>query len=172
MTKTGLLSKFGIIILAFGLIALYCNYTYGADWKLHAETQNFYFYHNVDKPDPLKLILDIFRKKIVTVWTKRVTKDDKGRDWLIQENKRLGLSSKGYENYEYTIFLKEISCSDKMSRLLSEADYTKEGNLLAKSEYPYAEWKPIVPESDDEALHKAVCRPLFSKSSSAEHEMK
>lgn len=157
MTKIGLLSKPGIIILAFGLIVLYCNYAYGADWKLYAETQNFYFYYNVDKPDPLKLILDIFRKKLVTVWIKRVSKDDKGRNWQIQENKKLGLSTKGYEGYEYTIFLKEINCSDKMSRLLSEADYTKDGNLLSKSESPYAEWKPIVPGSDDEALQKAVC---------------
>ncbi|WP_333654335.1 surface-adhesin E family protein [Dissulfurispira sp.] len=99
-----------------------------------------------------------------------MTKDNKGRDWLIQENKRLGLSSKGYENYEYTIFLKEISCSDKMSRLLSEADYTKEGNLLAKSEYPYAEWKPIVPESDDEALQKAVCVIKASETQETENK--
>jgi hypothetical protein len=157
MTKIRSLSKFGFIIIAFGLIAFCCNYAYGADWKLYAENQNFYFYHNVDKPDPLKIILDIFRKKIVRIWTKHVSKDNKGRNWQIQENKRLGLSIKGYENYEYTVFLKEINCSDKMSRLLSEADYTKEGNLLAKSEYPYAEWKPIVPESDDEALQKAIC---------------
>jgi hypothetical protein len=157
MSKVRLSSKFGIIILAFGLIALYCDYAYGADWKLYAETQNFYFYHNVEPQTSLKNIFDIFRKKIVTVWTKCVSKDDKGRNWQIQENKRLGLSIKGYENYEYTVFLKEIRCSDKMSRLLSEADYTKEGNLLAKSEYPYAEWKPIVPGSDDEFLQKAVC---------------
>lgn len=157
MIKIGLLSKLEIIILAFGLTALYCNYAYGADWKLYAENQNFSFYHNVEAQDPLKNILDIFRKKIVTVWTKRVSKDDNGRNWQIQENKRLGLSTKGYENYEYTVFLKEINCPDKMSRLLSEADYTKEGNLLTKSESPFAEWKPIRPESDDEALQKAVC---------------
>ncbi len=157
MTKIGLLSKHGIVILAFGLIALCCNYAYGADWKLYAETQNFYFYHNVDKPDPLKLILDIFRKKIVTVWTKRVTKGENGKNWQIQENKRLGLSIKGYENYEYTVFLKEINCSDKMSRSISEADYTKDSNLLSKSESPYAEWKPIVPGTGDESLYKAVC---------------
>jgi hypothetical protein len=172
MTKIRLLAKLRIIILVFGLIALYCNYAYGADWKLYSETQNFYFYHNVDKPDPLKLILDIFRKKIFTVWTKRVTKGENGKNWQIQENKRLGLSIKGYENYEYTVFFKEINCSDKMFRSISEADYTKDNNLLAKSESPYSEWKPIVPESDDEALYKAVCWPPFSEPSSAEHEMK
>ncbi len=63
MSKIGLLSKFGIIILAFWLIALCCNYAYGADWKLYAETQNFYFYHNVEVADPLKTVLDFFRKK-------------------------------------------------------------------------------------------------------------
>lgn len=157
MTKNGLLSKYGIIILAFGLVALCCNHAYGAEWKLYAETQNFFFYHNVETQDPLKNIFDIFRKKIVKVWTKRVSKDDNSRNWQIQENKRFGLSIKGYENYEYTVFLKEIKCSDKMSRLLSEADYTKDNNLLSKSESPYAEWKPIVPGSDDEALQKTVC---------------
>lgn len=172
MSKVRLLSKFWIIIIAFGLIALYCNYAYGADWKLYTETQNFYFYHNVETQGHFKNILDIFRKKIVTVWTKRVTKGENGKNWQIQENKRLGLSIKGYENYEYTVFLKEIKCSDKISRLLSETDYTKDGNLLAKSESPYSEWKPIVPGSDDEALHKAVCRSTFSKPSPAEHEMK
>ncbi len=57
-----------------------------------------------------------------------------------------------------------------MSRLLSEADYTKEGNLLAKSEYPYAEWKPIVPESDDEALQKAVCVIKASETQETENK--
>lgn len=157
MTKIGSLSKHGIIILAFGLIAIYCNHAYGAEWELYAENQNFSFYYNVEAQDPLKNIFDIFRKKIVTVWTKRVSKDDKGRNWQIQENKRLGLSIKGYENYEYTVFLREINCSDRISRSISEADYTKNGNLLSKSESPYSEWKPIVPGSDDEALQKAVC---------------
>ncbi|GER92776.1 hypothetical protein A45J_0501 [hot springs metagenome] len=157
MTKIGLLSRYGIIILTLGMIALCLDYAHGADWKLYAENQDFYFYYDMDKPDPLKLIADIFRKKIVTVWTKRVSKDERGRNYQIYTNKKLGLSVKGYENYEYTIFLKEINCSNKMSRLLSEADYTKDGNLLAKSESPYAEWKPIVPESDEEVLQKAVC---------------
>ncbi|MDI6729121.1 MAG: hypothetical protein QMD44_09395 [Thermodesulfovibrionales bacterium] len=157
MAKIGLLSKLGIIILAFGLTALYCNYAYGAEWELYAENQNFSFYYNVEAQDPLKNIFDIFRKKIVTVWTKRVSKDDKGRNWQIQENKRLGLSIKGYENYEYTVFLREINCSDRISRSISEADYTKNGNLLSKSESPYSEWKPIVPGSYDEALQKTVC---------------
>lgn len=170
MSKTGLLSKLGIIVLAFGLIALCCNYAYGADWKPYAETQDFYFYHhnNVEPQVSLKNILDIFRKKIVTVWTKRVTKGENGKNWQIQENKRFGVSIKGYENYEYTIALKEINCSDKTIRLLSEADYTKEGNLLAKSESPYSEWKPIVPGSDDEALQKAVCMIKASETQETE----
>jgi len=165
-----LLAKIGSILMAFWIITFCYSKAEGADWKLYAENQNFYFYHNVEAQDPLKNILDIFRKKIVKAWTKRVIKGDKGRDWQIQENKRLGISTKGYDNYEYTIFLKEINCSDSMVRPISEADYTKERNLLSKAEFPYAEWKHIIPESDDEALHKAVC--TLSKTETTETETK
>lgn len=156
--RDSILIMFAITFVLLVIINIYCTKAEGTNWETYYETQNFYFYYNADtKKDPIKNILDIFRKKIVKAWTKRLIKGNEGRNWQIQENKRLGLSTKGYENYEYTISLKEINCSDKMVRTISDVDYSKEGNLLAKSESPYADWKPIIPESDDEALHKAVC---------------
>lgn len=156
-TKKILSAKIGIILATFCFAILQGNTADGADWKSYAENQNFSFYYNAEEPDPFKEIANIFKKRIVRVWTKRATKNNKGRDWQIQENKRLGLSMKDYEQYEYTLSLKEINCSDKMIRLLSETDYAKEGNLLAKSESPFARWGPVVPTSSDESLYKAVC---------------
>ncbi len=156
-TKKALPAKIGIILTALCFTILHSNTAYGADWKLYSENQYFYFYYNAEEPDPLKEILSIFKKRIVRVWTKRSIKNDKGRDRQILENKNLGLSVKDYEHYEYTLSLKEINCSDKMIRLLSEADYAKEGDLLAKSESPFAGWSPVVPASSDESLYKAVC---------------
>ncbi len=147
----------GIILAAFWFAILHWNTADGADWKSYAENQNFSFYYNAEEPDPLKEILNIFKKRIVRVWTKRAVKNNKGRGWQIQENKRLGLSVKDYEQYEYTLSLKEINCSDKMIRSLSEADYAKEGNSLAKSESPFAGWSPVIPASSDESLYRTVC---------------
>lgn len=162
------IKNYSLILLFVLYPLLFIRHAHGADWKLYAENQDFYFYYNIDKPDPLKLIRDIFSKKIVVVWTKHVSKGERGKDYQIHSNKKLGLSVKGYENYEYTIFLKEINCSDKMFRLLSEEDYTKEGNLLSKSESPYSEWKPIVPGSDNEKLQKAVCTTAILETQEAE----
>ncbi|HAK88783.1 MAG TPA: hypothetical protein DHV16_04495 [Nitrospiraceae bacterium] len=157
--KKILSSKIIFIPAVFCLAILHSNTAYSADWRLYSENQHFSFYYSAEETDPLNEFLSVFKKKIVKIkmWTKHAVKNDKGRDRRILENKNLGLSVKDYEHYEYTLSLKEINCSDKMIRSLSEADYTKEGNLLERSESPFAGWNPVVPASGDESLYKAVC---------------
>jgi hypothetical protein len=164
MKKT-LSAKFIILILVLS-ISVQFSKSEGAEWELYAENQNFSFYFDttgIKKLKEIDLILDHFRKRIAKVWTRRVTKGENGKNWQIQENKRLGLSVQGYENYEFTMYSKEINCRDKTVRVLSEADYTKDWNLLAKSETPYVEWKPIIPGYADEFLHKVLCNTETQK---------
>lgn len=140
----------------------------GADWKLYAETPNYNFYYNADSMAPrflkdihlledMQRMLNFVMKNTVKVWTKRSIKNDMGRTLQLQEHKRLGLSVKGYENYQHTLSLKELNCRDKTVRLLLEADYTEDGNILGKEETPYAALKPVAPESNDDLLHKTLC---------------
>jgi hypothetical protein len=150
-----------IIFLSVFAGALLSGSAEGAEWKKYAENQHFTSYYRVEELNPLDQLTAIFSRKPVKVWTKRNIKSEKGRERQISENKRSGFSTTGYEDYEYSLFLNEINCSEKTFRILSEADYTKEGNILAKSEMPYAVWKPIAPDSENELLHKTVCPEPF-----------
>ncbi|MBI3592255.1 MAG: hypothetical protein HY099_02030 [Nitrospirae bacterium] len=154
----------GVVITALIVV---CGYGAAdvADWKPYAETRYFNFYYDAGDIRYLsKSIFNLFEGKnpkgdISGVWIKRVIKGEKGRDFQIQEQRKHGLSIRGYEQYEYTMALKEINCSDKMYRIISEVDYNKEGGKLGAytNEPRWVSWRSILPESEDEVLHKALC---------------
>ena len=136
-----------------------------ADWRPYAGDQYFSYFYDARLIDyPYKTVynilnLELSKLGIVRVWTKRIIRDYKGRDWQIQEQKKLGFTTKGYERYEYTVAQKELNCSEKRYRVLSEADYSKDGDVLSSvvKDANYVEWKPIPPDSDTDALHQALC---------------
>jgi len=156
------LSNWGVIISAL-LVLSFCSHTKaeGADWKLYAESDNFYFYFDSSNiKHSVKDYLSLPWTRFSKAWTKRVIRNEQGRNWQIQENKKLSLTTRGYENYEYTIALIEINCSDTSRRTLAETDYSKGGSILAASEEPYARWKPVTPESAHEMLYQLLCGKL------------
>jgi|GEM_PF-3443447 hypothetical protein len=142
-----------------------------ADWRPYAGDQNFSYFYDARLIDyPYKTVynvlnLELSKLSIVSVWTKRIIRDNKGREWQIQEQKKLGYTTKGYERYEYTVAQKELNCSEKKYRVFSETDYGKDGDVLSsfKKDANYVEWKPIPPDSDTEALHHALCEKSKEK---------
>ena len=136
-----------------------------ADWRQYAGDQYFSYFYDAGGIDyPYKTVynvlnLELSKLSIVSVWTKHIIRDKKGREWQIQEQKKLGSTTKGYERYEYTMAHKELNCSEKKYRVLSEADYTEDGDVLSSfmKDANYVEWKPIPPDSDTETLHHALC---------------
>ncbi|MBF0559831.1 MAG: hypothetical protein HQL08_13745 [Nitrospirae bacterium] len=159
------------VILAAGIC---CNvFAGGADWKPYAADKKFSYYYDANRVAyPYKAIhnvlnVEVAKVGIIKVWTKRVIKDEKGREWQTKELKKSGLATKGYDRYEYTISSKELSCPDKKYRLFSETDYSKDGNELGSSvkEPGSANWEPILPDSETEALQLVICRKPKNKES-------
>jgi hypothetical protein len=159
------------VILTAGI---WCSSSaWAADWKPYAGDQySSYFYDAKRVSYPYKTIynvmdLELAKVDIVNVWTKRIIRSEKGREWRIREQKKQGLTTKGYERYEYTMSQKEMNCSGKKYRVLSEADYTKDGGVLSlfTKDYRLADWKSISPDSDTEALHRSLCEKSKEKAS-------
>lgn len=161
------LSNLGVIISALLVLSFFSHTkAEGADWKLYAESDNFYFYLDSSNiKHSVKDYLSLPWTKLSKAWTKRVIRNEQGRNWQIQENKKLNLTTRGYENYEYSIALIEINCSDNSRRTLAETDYSKGGGILAASEEPYASWKQVTPESAHELLYKLLCGKLNTQPS-------
>ena len=136
-----------------------------ADWRPYAGDQYFSYFYDARSTDyPYKTVsnvlnLELSKLSIVSVWTKRIIRDRKGRERQIEEQKKLGFTTKGYERYEYTVAHKELNCSKRRYRVLSEADYSKDDDVLSsvKKDVNYVEWNPIPPDSDTDALHQALC---------------
>ncbi len=151
------------VILMAGIL---CSAAAGAaDWKQYAGDQYFSYYYDAKTVKyPYKTIFNVLKLEmakinIASVWTKRIIKDVRGREWQVQEQKKQGFTTKGYDRYEYTLARKELNCQEKKYRLVSEADYSKDGDLLGsfEKEAQFMDWKSILPESDTEALHRAIC---------------
>lgn len=75
--------------------------------------------------------------------------------WIPKNKSKLG------EDFAYSIGLEERNCSENKMRLLELGNYDKDGNLLQSLNSSKLEWRPIVPGSVGETLHKAICE--FSK---------
>lgn len=136
-----------------------------ADWEPYWGDQYFsYLYDAQSIEHPYRNIFNVLKLEfaktgIVSVWTKRIIQGVKGREWQVDEQKKQGSTTRGYERYEYTLSRKEVSCSEKKYSVLSEADYNKDGEVLSSfsKEAQFADLKPIPPDSDTEALYHAIC---------------
>src|SRR5208337_4368850 len=121
-----------------------------ADWRPYAGDRNFSYFYDARLIDyPYKTVynvlnLELSKLSIVSVWTKRIIRDKEGSEWQLHEQKKLGLTTKGYERYEYTVAHKELNCSEKQYRVLSEADYSKDGDVLSSvlKDSNYVDWSP------------------------------
>lgn len=160
------------MIVVFAVVGTLCIAfaAEGTGWKPYAETAFFTFHYDADDIRYPSKRLDLNRVKVVKgyilgVWTKRVPRGEEGRERQIEEYKKSGLSTKGYERYAHTVAMEEINCREKTFRVISETDFDKEGNKLGAfvQEPSRVRWKPILPESDHDALFTVLCKELPSK---------
>ncbi len=136
-----------------------------ADWRPYAGDQYFSYFYDATRVDyPYKTVfnvlnLELSKLSIVRVWTKRIVRDRKGIEWQIQEQKKLGLTTNGYERYEYTVDQEELDCPKGKYRVFWEADYNKDGDVLSAfmKDAQYVDWKQIPPDSDTEELFHVLC---------------
>lgn len=155
------------LIAAVMVVIAWCSVSAGAaDWKPYAADPNFSYFYDANKIEyPYKSMhnvmkLELANVDIVRVRTKRIVNGEKGREWQIQEQKKLGRTTEGFESFEFMVVGEELNCPEQKYRVLSEASYTKDGIELDSfvREDHFENWKPIPPRSDAEALHGVLCR--------------
>lgn len=139
-------------------------------WRLYAETPDFSYFFNTEgiklpSGGSLSRIRDLIVPRTVRVWTKRAARGERGIEREIMEQKRLSLSTAGYDEYGYTLYEREVRCADRMYRTLSETDFTREGRKLgAYGPGPtIAVWKTVLPDSEEDALYRILCSPPKKK---------
>jgi len=164
--KKNLSAGANALIAVIIMAGMWCSAAaWAADWRPYAGDQFFSWSYDALWIDyPYKTVynalnLEFSKLRIAGVWTKRTIRDNKGREWQVQEQKKLGLTTNGYERYEYTVARKELNCSEKKYRVLSETDYNDAGEVLSSfiNEAGNVEWKPIPPDSNTEALYHVIC---------------
>ena len=168
------------VFIAVIAVFAWCGVSAGAaDWKPYAEDPHFSYYYDARKIEyPYKTMhnvmkLELANVDIVRVRTKRIIKGEKGRDWQIQELKKLGHRTQGFEGLEFVIVGEEVNCHEKKYRVLSEAYYSKDGgelNSVVRKVTGDEGWQPIPPHSDDDALYRALCGKI-RESASHQYQM-
>jgi hypothetical protein len=125
----------------------------GSDWKPYAISQSGNYRYFYDAGSTL-----YHSKDLVRFWSKVLYRTDEGKGKVMSFRKNMGLTTKGYQNIDYTLRYKEINCDKRTHRLLSTYDYDKGGNLLDSVTYSFeAAWKSIVPDSAIEELFIIIC---------------
>lgn len=82
--------------------------------------------------------------------------DDKARDQVISLRQQYHESTKGYDQWRYSLTEYELSCSQRKFRILSMTDYKKSGRELDSKTYA-DQWLDIAPGSLAEEMFDRIC---------------
>ena len=93
---------------------------------------------------------------IVQVWDKYVF-SDKGKEIIIQDMTKNGLSTKGYDKLSNKMFLVEIDCKKQRYKILSIKDYDANGNVLFSYYVNKRDWDHVTSDTKPDFLRKSVC---------------
>ena len=118
------------------LVAGTASWTLATEWVEYFATKPYFYYYDREDMRPLEYYVNLLGLKIskpglYRVWLKRLVKDPSGRKMHVDIQEARKLTTQGYDFYSHTIYQKDVKCSERKVRLLSEADYDSEGRLLA-----------------------------------------
>jgi len=152
------------------LVAGTASWTLATEWVEYFATKPYFYYYDREDMRPLEYYVNLLGLKIskpglYRVWLKRLVKDPSGRKMHVDIQEARKLTTQGYDFYSHTIYQKDVNCSERKVRLLSEADYDSEGRLLGRTALDdrYARWANVLPDTDDAALLESVCRSQKAK---------
>lgn len=128
-----------------------CSIADSADWKPFASGNlSRVIYYDAES----------LRKTLVGYQTQMKILDNK--EDVIQTRQMMGLSVKGYDNYNHTIIFMGINCSENKYYISHTADYDVNGKTLYSGYVGKYKsgilWKPITPGSGMDDFKKAFCK--------------
>ncbi len=91
------------------------------------------------------------------VESKKKVSDNVTRVWVKSEAKEQ-TDKKGASPVARSFYLIETNCQERMYRILSTAEYARDGRLMGSSNAEDAPWYHIVPESTVSYLHRVLCQ--------------
>ncbi len=135
-------------VILIGLIIFGYAEAWGADWKVYGTPESdigVFYYDAGSITHPSKNIVRVSTK---TIFSK------KGVAERVEE------FGEGYRNLSHAVFLREVNCVEKKSRVLRLTWYDKDGHVLAsfQDKSKGAKWSIINPDSITEVLYQAVCK--------------
>ncbi len=120
------------------------------DWvKYGKDSRGTLHYYKKGSVDEDKNIVKVLNK---WVFSRREKSD------AIQFRRENRLSTKGYENLSHMVYLSEIDCQNQSERMLYLYLYDKNDKSLYSHTFKNTDWTAIQPESNGDALLKAVCK--------------
>jgi len=106
---------------------------------------------------------------IISVWSYQIVSDAGKKEMIdnVKEFYNLETSIK-YQNYDHNLYLDEIDCKKKLTRLKEIMHYDNKGNVLNSHKFNNnKDWKSIPRETILEVLYNKVCvkpnKPLKKK---------
>lgn len=101
-------------------------------------------------------------KGIMRIWLKQMPSHDssvsgEAKKDLIRKRGELGLNTRGYEKWSYSLILFELKCSARKTRFITRTDYDEDGQVL-DTEEESGDWQEVFPESVAERMLKVGCK--------------
>ena len=109
-----------------------------------------YFY----KPEQIKKDGDVIK-----VWIKNVPANESTRLAVIERNTAIYKKTKfDFSDYSYALVLWNIDCAEQKIRIISLANYSRTGKVIAARDLEGRAWNNIVPDSLGEHFATVLCR--------------
>jgi hypothetical protein len=138
---------FLISLFSFFLFILITNQrSFAENWVLHGKTGNGTIQF-IDKDSITKLSSENIR-----IWLKAYHVMDE-----LQNFRDKSVIDDKYSSYSHSIYLWEINCKMRTSKLLYFADYDKTDHTLNFQKYENSSFDYIIPGSVSESLYKKCC---------------
>jgi hypothetical protein len=136
--------KLGVVFFVIGFTIFGYAEVRGADWKYLYADENYSFFYDWQS-------INKTSTGSILVWEKMVptqkTKEEKVKK-----------SEPKFQNWDYTLLLEEIDCTERKIKLLKWIDYDENGKPISISDMSkIINWEVITPESLGEALFEMVC---------------
>lgn len=142
------MKAFSIIVIIFTACVL-CGDGEAAEWVQYSDVDGVILSY-----DKEGIVVNGNLVK-VRVWWDYVLEE--ARQEYVDERRSQGFPTIGYENFSYTLKLREYDCQNRKTALLSTVDYDDKGKVLDSFQPEGKMWRNIIPESAGELLYTIVC---------------
>jgi hypothetical protein len=125
-----------------------------SDWRIFSANKKHYWMYSPKR-------VTRTAKGITRIWVKQTPSHDSllngdAKRELIRKREELGLTTRGYENWSYSLIQFDLKCRERKTRLIMRTDYNSEGDVLDTDEEP-GHWDEVVPESVAERMLNVAC---------------